>query len=309
MLFSPKQTDIMSFCKRHIHRKKETRGEKTMQTEKNNCGIFVEKAVRMPTFQMNYEHFHTYCELFYLKTGNCTYSVNGKQFHLQPGDIFIAAPGENHCTKYEGTVPCERIVIYCEVPVLGEEYLGKHRELREKLSTSGKIIISKKGRTQLDNFIDMMLLENYMPDDYSSESLVLFFKQVLLWIERYGIFIYEPVDTSSGIDGDIETTMRLVAENYANPLTLEEAADKVGLSPTYLSKKFKKETGKTFSDYLNYIRLRQACQMLLTTDDSVTEIAFNCGFNSSNYFKDCFKRCFGVSPRVYKTQSKNHSFE
>ena len=83
--------------------------------------------------------------------------------------------------------------------------------------------------------------------------------------------------------------MYAIRSYYALPLTLEEVAENISLSPTYLSRKFKKVTGVTFKEYLNYIRIKQSCQMLLTTDDSVTKIAVDCGFNSSNYFKDCFR--------------------
>ncbi len=280
-----------------------------MTQDKTNAGIFIERAVRVPTFRMNYEHLHSYVEFFYLKTGCCTYFVNGKEFHLSAGDIFIAAPGESHCTKYEGEVLCERTVIYCDLPVLGEEYLTSHSDLIDRFSSSGKILVVKKGLEQIDGILEAMLTEKNIPDDYSVENMILLFKQILLWIQRYGIFIYEQVDTSTGLDEDIDSIMRLVAEEYANPITLEDVAARINLSPTYLSKKFRHVTGKTFSEYVNYIRLRQATQMLLTTDDSVTQIATSCGFNSSNYFKDCFKKRFGVSPRTYRNQGRNHTFE
>ncbi|MCR5824174.1 MAG: AraC family transcriptional regulator [Lachnospiraceae bacterium] len=280
-----------------------------MSTDRSTAGIFVERAVRVPSFRMNYEHLHSYVEFFYLKTGCCTYYVNGKEFHLSPGDIFIAAPGESHCTKYEGEVLCERTVIYCDLPVLGNEYLNFHKELIEKFSVSGKILVVKKGLEQIDTLLENMLTEKNIPDDYSIENMILLFKQILLWIQRYGIFIYEQVDTSTGLDEDIDSIMKMVAEEYASTITLEDAAARINLSPTYLSKKFRHVTGKTFSEYVNYIRLRQATQMLLTTDDSVTRIATSCGFNSSNYFKDCFKKRFGVSPRTYRTQGRNHTFE
>ncbi len=280
-----------------------------MTADRSNAGIFIERAVRVPSFRMNYEHLHSYVEFFCLKTGSCTYFVNGKEFHLSAGDIFIAAPGESHCTKYEGDVMCERTVIYIDLPVLGEEYLSSHSELIDKFAVSGKILVVKKGMEKIDALLENMLTEKNIPDDYSVENMILLFKQILLWIRRYGIFIYEQVDTSTGLDEDIESVMRMVAEEYAGNITLEDAAARISLSPTYLSKKFRHVTGKTFSEYLNYIRLRQATQMLLTTDDSVTDIATSCGFNSSNYFKDCFKKRFGVSPRTYRNQGKNHNFE
>ena len=88
------------------------------------------------------------------------------------------------------------------------------------------------------------------------------------------------------------------------PLTLTEVAAAISLTPTYLSRKFKRITGTTFKEYLNYIRIRQASQMLLSTDISVTQIAIRCGFNSSNYFKDCFRRINGVSPRTFRQQAR-----
>lgn len=279
-----------------------------MLTEKNNTGIYVERAIRQPGFDMNYDHFHTYCELFYLKSGSCIYKVNGKEFPMNEGDIYIAAPGENHRTFYNGSVPCERTVIYCDLPILGQEYIDAHNNMMSKLETSGKVLVIKRGREYIDRIIDDMLIENNVPDDYSVENMVLMFKQILLWIERCGIFVYESVDKENGFDQDIEKIMRIVAERYSQPLALEAVAAEVSLSPTYLSRKFKKVTGKTFSDYVNFIRLRQAIQRLLTTDDSITDIALACGFNSSNYFKDCFKKNYGVSPRTYRSQSLNHSF-
>ena len=280
-----------------------------MLTEKNNTGIFVERAVRNPTFRMDYEHLHSYMEFFQLKSGSCTYHVNGKEFRLSPGDIFIAAPGESHRTRYEGTAACERTIIYCDTAVLGEEYLSSHKDLMDKLSVSGKILVVKKGLEQIERLMDVMLTENNLPDDYSFENLVLLFKQILIWVQRYGIFISEQIDSGTDFDETIEATMKLVAEEYANNISLADVAARINLSPTYLSKKFRLVTGKTFSEYVNYIRLRQATQMLLTTDDSITEIATKCGYNSSNYFKDCFRKKFGVSPRTYKNRSKNHSFE
>ena len=68
------------------------------------------------------------------------------------------------------------------------------------------------------------------------------------------------------------------------------------LSPTYFSRKFRLITGQTFKEHVNYIRLRQATQMLLMTDNSITKIAMLCGFGSSNYFKDLFRASTGRSP-------------
>lgn len=276
-----------------------------MYTESNNPGIYIEKRIRIPGSLMSYEHTHKYYELFYLKNGTCVYSVSKNVHNISAGEIFSVTPGDPHSTRYEGDTPCERIVVYFDPEILGEEYWKQHSELAKGLSSSGKIILNAVGRVRFEKILDDMQSESNNPNEYSSEFLFLYLEMLLLEITKDGIFIYEDAKSYEGISRDIEEVLRFIGSNFASPLTLEDVAKKISLSDTYFSKKFKKETGTTFSEYLNNIRIRQAIQMLLTTDDSVTKISVNCGFNSSNYFKDCFKKIVGMSPRSFKKQSLN----
>ncbi len=282
-----------------------------MYIEENHTRIYIEKQVRVPTFTMTYEHSHNFCEIFYLKTGSCVYTVNNNLHHLSAGELFIVKPGDTHATHYEGLIPCERIVIYCDLEALPAYFFKQHPKLSEEFSHSGKVILVKKGQARIESLLEQMLEENNIPDEYSYDFLSLLTMSLLLSIQRDGIFVYEQMKPFSdlSISTDIEEALRYIAQNFAMMITLEEVAEHINLSPTYLSKKFKKVTGLTFKEYVNYIRIRQACQMLITTDDNITKIAVNCGFNSSNYFKDCFRRIIGVSPRTFRSQSKNHSYE
>ena len=101
-------------------------------------------------------------------------------------------------------------------------------------------------------------------------------------------------------EADIMIATKYIYRNFQSPLTLDEVAGIAGLSPTYFSRKFKLLTGMGFKEYLNYIRLKHACAALLTTDNSITDIALEYGFSDSNYFKDLFKKEFGKSPREYR---------
>ena len=125
---------------------------------------------------------------------------------------------------------------------------------------------------------------------------------------RSGIFGYETMSEKEGYSADIERALKYIALNYQQSLTLEEVAGHCNLSSTYFSRKFKLITGRTFKEHLNYIRLRQAKQMLCTTDNTVTKIAMLCGFGSSNYFKDVFKADVGISPREYRKKLRPAHF-
>lgn len=115
---------------------------------------------------MAYEHVHTYCELFYPRSGTCTYTVNKAQWHLEAGDIFIVAPGSPHSTRYEGKTSCERIIVFCTPEVILPLLPEAAEELRGVLERSGKVILNADSRRAVDAMISNMLLEMACPSAF-----------------------------------------------------------------------------------------------------------------------------------------------
>ena len=111
-------------------------GGDPIYSEESNNGIYVEKQIRIPTFTMTYEHTHAYCEIFYLKTGSCIYHINNTTYHLTAGEAMVVAPGDSHCTSYEGLVPCERIIVYCRPEAIPETFLEKHEDISQNIKRS-----------------------------------------------------------------------------------------------------------------------------------------------------------------------------
>lgn len=280
-----------------------------MYKQKQHNTIFVEKQIRVPNFTMTYEHRHTYCEFFYLKTGSCIYYINENMVNLSPGDFFVVPPDIPHYTRYEGLIPCERILVNCRLETLPKDFLETHSSLLENLSRPVKLILPQNQRVRIETILSNMITENNIPNDYSTELLAVYMIELLILLHRNSIFMYDQIKTHSEFGSDIDDVLRYVAQNYALPLTLEDMAATVNLSPTYLSRKFRKVTGTTFKEYVNYIRIKRASQSLLTTDDSITKIAMDCGFNSSNYFKDLFRKINGISPRDFRKRGIDQSFE
>ena len=81
---------------------------------------------------------------------------------------------------------------------------------------------------------------------------------------------------------------------------IQEIADTFYLSKAYLCRIFKRTVGIPFSDYLNKTKLYHATRLLVTTNKSISEIATVCGFHSSAYFCNVFKKEYGVTPVMYK---------
>ena len=91
-----------------------------------------------------------------------------------------------------------------------------------------------------------------------------------------------------------------IEKNYAHPITLEDLSGAVSMSPRYFCRFFSEMTHQTPMDYLNRQRIEQACFRLTTTSDSVTDIAYDTGFNDLSYFIRIFRKYKGISPGKYR---------
>lgn len=94
---------------------------------------------------------------------------------------------------------------------------------------------------------------------------------------------------------------RFLSDNYANPeLTLKSVADYVGLNEKYLSTRFTKEAGTTFSAYLTDLRMQKAKNLMISTDLRMYEISERVGYHNVEHFNRMFKKSFGFSPGDFR---------
>jgi YesN/AraC family two-component response regulator len=104
----------------------------------------------------------------------------------------------------------------------------------------------------------------------------------------------------------IEKIKDYILDNLSEDLSLNAVADVVHLSPRYLSRIFKKNTGKNFVDYVTGERMKAAQEMIVLSDDNIEEIASKVGYNNPAYFTKKFKEAFGVTPSIYRINHSNH---
>jgi two-component system response regulator YesN len=94
--------------------------------------------------------------------------------------------------------------------------------------------------------------------------------------------------------------MDILKANYNSEVTLEEAALALSVTPQYLSKVFKEDTGMTFKEYMTELRLEESKQLLKRGDYSIKEICFKVGYNDTSYFIRAFKKYEGLTPKDYQ---------
>lgn len=105
-------------------------------------------------------------------------------------------------------------------------------------------------------------------------------------------------------DPRIQVVVEYLIAHPEEPFDSKYLSDMAGMSPSSLRRHFKEHTGKTPGDFIKDLRLVTAARRLLTTDERISHIAYEVGFDDQNYFSRMFKEAFGVSPSQYRKISR-----
>ena len=269
-----------------------------------NSDFKISKVKRDSTQKQQDPHVHSYCENFYLINGDCTFFVGHNIYKLNRGDLIIVPEGELHKSTYPEKGYSERFVVCCKEAILNWLKQLAGEEIVKESLTAGVISIPENRRDYIEKMMDNMLMEYQGQDVLSPAFVRTELLEMLLFIircRRCGQNVIKEFDTDKQLIQEIAT---YVYENYNKRLSLEETARRFHISRSFLSKKFKTVTGFGFKEYIVNIRIKNACRLLLETKLSITDIAFECGFNDSNYFGDAFRHMKGVSPNKYRKNNE-----
>lgn len=101
-------------------------------------------------------------------------------------------------------------------------------------------------------------------------------------------------------DPQIQKSIEYIAKHYFEDFTAAKVASLIGFSPTYFSRMFKKETGRSFVEYVTFLRLQRGIYLMRHSTLTIEQIAEELGFNTPNYFSNIFKKYAGLSPSDYR---------
>ena len=120
------------------------------------------------------------------------------------------------------------------------------------------------------------------------------------WMSSYAEKALDIIQTSRNRHSVIEKIRHYFGEHMAEGLNCEDLAEYVMLNPVYLNRIFKKETGKSFSEFLQNERLNRAKLLLKNQNLTVADVALDVGYTSFSYFSRMFRKFTGVSPNQYR---------
>ncbi|MGN1023238.1 MAG: helix-turn-helix domain-containing protein [Lachnospiraceae bacterium] len=270
--------------------------------------VRIDRTRRDCGFWMREAHLHRCYELYYLERGSCSFFVSGQLFSLQEGSGILIPPGVLHSTSYHGArTGAERTAMFFREQDLLD---GKLWELLcgdRRLRAPSLFLLPPVFREGLESIFARMRSEAGIRDRYTETLLELGCKEVLLYLARHAAFEEDLPEQLRTGDPLVLLAARIIGAHYAEKLGSAELARACGCSESLLSARFKRATGIGVHAYLQGLRLQQAAVLLAQTKESVTDIALTCGFQSPGYFKDAFRKVYGLSPRAYRAASPSRS--
>lgn len=271
---------------------------------------FVVKKIVRSYFSTDF-HFHKECQLVYVLSGSGTRIIGHSIERFEEGDLTFVGPNVPH-VWYSESKPDEpapeaiSLALYINPEAICEHLhaLTDTMELRQFFRESERgIRICGEKKSLITDLLKQMLAQNNRQVGLLA-SFLLIIDQLLDPEELVWLNVPDPISTySTQTSGRVPKLMHYIQQNFKEDITLQQAASVAGLQIHSFCRFFKTLTNRTFSDFLNEVRIGFACKLLQQSDLPVTQIALESGYTNISYFNRCFKKINKMSPKEYRNQT------
>lgn len=263
-----------------------------------------------PYFNTPY-HFHPELELVYVKEGFGRRIVGEKLEDFYPGDLILLGANLPHvwlndAIFYKGFTNhrSRSLVIYFHKEIFSTSFYEMPESMQlNDLFTRACRGIKIKGNTQ--NLVIDKMQQAAKKKGFTRLLSVLEILHIIATskeIELITNTAYTEQNNKQSKDR-LHDIYDYIIQNFSKEITLDDIAAHANMTPSAFCRYFKKRTNKNFIEYLNEVRISNACKYLLESGLNVSEIAFYCGYKTVSNFNKIFKKTNGLSPKAYRERT------
>ena len=247
-------------------------------------------------------HFHPEYEIVYISNGRGKRFIGDHFSRFENGDLILLGPNLPHA-GFTNTLKEKHTEIVVQ---LKEDFLGSEFFQSPELHAIGQLLEkSKKGiifSGATKEYVGDKLTRLYEMTSFDRLIELLVILKELAHSEDYKLL------NANGLALEVQSNevdrMQLiydhVLKHFAENISLEEIAKVVNMTVPAFCRFFKKVTQKTFTKFVNELRVSKACQMLSEDHQTIASVSFECGFNNLSHFNNQFKLITGLSPSDYR---------
>lgn len=250
-------------------------------------------------------HWHKDFEFTIILEGKMSYSVDGKVFHLTEGQCIFVNSGHMHYGFSVDFTECKFICIVLNPLVFVENQRIKDSYIVPLCTDeSHPYFIFDPSIPWQNNFINELIsIEKYcyeMKNGFELQVMSSFYNvcnTLFNYVKNDKLHLEESINKNVEI---LQTMVGFIQQNYKNKITLNDIASSGNVCRSNCCKIFQSILKKSPMNYLTEYRLDKSIYLLRTTSHSITEIALQCGFNSSSYFTEMFNKIMHCTPSDYR---------
>ena len=233
-------------------------------------------------------HIHISIECAYIQEGSLELGVGKELYHMSVGDFAVVFPDLIH--HYQVFDPNGCIAKYL---IISPTYSGEFADILKDNCPTYPIITKNKLHPDISYIMEHL-------NETEEKVIYQSYLQILL-ARSCPQFDFMPKE-NVGSDDVVYQVVAYMAQNFRDTISLASLSREVGFNQCMVSQVFSQTFHSNFNQYLNDLRLEEACNLLLSTDQSITEAYENAGFESQRTFNRVFKERFHMSPREYRTK-------
>lgn len=240
--------------------------------------------------EMRSFHYHQAYEILYIINGKKNYIDTTGYYELTSGTVALTLPNAIHKTSDKEI--CEKITFYFTQNYLSKNFTKEAQELL--LRCFNKKII----RINENDIFTNMCIDTVESSDQKS-LFHIYTGRILKYLTEISLSHSEQI---INYEPRITAILKYIQNNSNSIKSIDEIADKFGITKFHLCRLFRDELDTTVIQYLNAIRIQNMCNMLINSQFSVAECSNRCGFNSSEYAARVFSGVMHISPTEYRKE-------
>lgn len=259
-------------------------------------------------------HFHPQYELtLFLRSSGVRY-VGDSVARYGPGDLVLSGPNLPHCWRndvVDGGDDAEWLTVQFEADFLGTEFLG----LPEAVSIAGLLSEAKLGLAFSTETASVA--EPAMRKIARSHGLICFLKLAELLNQLTSckrkplakVHYHRDNVVDLGLVQKLEQVNRYIAAHFRGTVNQAELAGALGLTAVAFSKFMRSATGRSFSEMVKIARINEACRLLASGSDRITDVALDSGYQHTSHFDRHFVELKGMTPSEYRQKMRMLGFK
>ncbi len=258
-------------------------------------------------------HWHEEMEWIYFQKGDFPVWINTKEYQVHAPAFMCIHPEELHALILEKD-GIESAVVFPVDILCFERYDAAEAKVLGPLA-EGKLrmpVLCRSGDAAFEELsacykeIEQMLRQMKEQKNMFYLNIKAKMLELIAVAYKYDLLTRQVREgrEEAGTVENLKKVLQYIGEHYSSPIRLSELAELVNMNEQYFCRYFKKNIGKTITEYINVIRVEKAATALAETEDKIIDIAAACGFDNIGYFIRRFKKEKGMTPSEYRKKSK-----